>query len=230
MIAPPHGRPAGRVTLRVVIAEDSVLLRAATVRVLRETGFDVVGEAGDGAGLLRKVQAHRPDVAIADIRMPPDHVDEGVRAARAIRAQLPRTGVLLLSHHLDAQYATALLEHGAAGAGYLLKDRLTDIGRFADAVRQVADGGTVLDPEVVEQMLGRRCRGDALGALGDRDRDVLAHMAAGATNRAIARRMFLSERAIERHVTAIFDTLGIPASRHTHRRVLAVLAYLRAAA
>ena len=214
--------------LRLVIAEDSVLLRAAAVRVLEDAGFDVVGQAGDGDELLRKVAGHRPDVAIVDIRMPPNQLDEGLVAARAIRAEHPETGVLLLSHHVEERYATELLEHRAGGVGYLLKDRLTDTARLADAVRLVAAGGTVLDPEIVTMMLGRHRRDHPLDALTDRDREVLAQMAAGATNHAIAARMYLSKRAIERHVTTIFDTLGITASRRDHRRVLAVLAYLAA--
>jgi DNA-binding NarL/FixJ family response regulator len=215
--------------VRIVIAEDSALLRAAAVRLLEDAGFDVVGQAGDADDLLRKVRAFRPDVAIADIRMPPRQLDEGLQAARTIRAELPEVGVLLLSQHVEERYATELLEHGADGVGYLLKDRVTDIDRFTDAVLQVAEGGSVLDPEVVAHMVGRHRRDRALDGLGERDREVLAQMAAGATNRAMAQRMFLSERAIERHVTAIFERLGLAASRHSHRRVLAVLAYLRAA-
>jgi len=214
--------------MRVVIAEDSVLLRAAAVRLLRDAGVDVVGEAGDADELVRKVRAHRPDVALVDIRMPPTQLDEGLRAARAIRAEQPEVGVLLLSQHVEERYASELLEHGAHGIGYLLKDRITDVADFVDAVRRVAGRGSVLDPEVVTAMLCRHRHDRALDALTGRDRDVLAHMAAGATNAAISRRMFLSERAIERHVTTIFDKLGLVASRHAHRRVLAVLAYLRA--
>jgi len=212
--------------VRVVIAEDCALLRAAETRLLEHAGFDVVGQAGDGEELLRKVRAHRPDVAIVDIRMPPHQLDEGLRAARAIRAELPSIGVLLLSQHVEERFATELLEHGAAGVGYLLKDRVTDIAGFLDAVRQVAEGGSVLDPEVVDHMLGRHRR--RLPGLTDRDLEVLAQIAAGASNHAIAARLFLSPRTIERHVTAILDTLGISASPHTHRRVLAVLAYLHA--
>jgi DNA-binding NarL/FixJ family response regulator len=215
--------------MRVVIAEDSVLLRAAVVRVLQDAGIDVVGQAGDADDLLRKVRAHRPDVAIVDIRMPPAQRDEGVQAARTIRAELPQVGVLLLSQYVEEHYATELLEHGADGIGYLLKDRLPDIAGFIDAIREVAQRGSVLDPEVVAHMLGCRQRDGALDVLTGRDRDVLAHMAAGASNRAIARRMFLSERTVERHVTAIFDKLELRASKHAHRRVHAVLTYLRAA-
>jgi len=215
--------------VRIVIAEDSPLLRAAAVRVLEHAGFDVVAQAGDGDELLRKVRAHRPDAAIIDIRMPPAQLDEGLKAARAIRAEYPGIGLLLLSQHAEERYATELLSHAAAGVGYLLKDRLTDTARLADAIRLVAAGGTVLDPEIVTLMLGRRRRTHALETLTERDVEVLSQIAAGASNRAIAERMYLSVRAIERHITAIFDKLGIRASRRDHRRVLAVLAYLHAA-
>jgi DNA-binding NarL/FixJ family response regulator len=215
--------------VRVVIAEDSVLLRAAAARLLAEAGVEVVGEAGDGEELVRKVLAHRPDVAIVDIRMPPAQLDEGLRAARLIRARMPEVGLLLLSQHVEERYATELVEYGADGVGYLLKDRLTDIAHFVDAVHQVAERRSVLDPEVVAHMVGRRRRDHALDGLDDREREVLARMAEGATNRAIASRMYLSERAVERSVTTIFDVLDLAASRDVHRRVLAVLAYLRAA-
>jgi DNA-binding NarL/FixJ family response regulator len=215
--------------VRVVIAEDSVLLRAAAARLLAEAGVEVVGEAGDGEELVRKVLAHRPDVAIVDIRMPPAQLDEGLRAARLIRARMPEVGLLLLSQHVEERYATELVEYGADGVGYLLKDRVTDIAHFVDAVHQVAERRSVLDPEVVAHMVGRRRRDHALDGLDDREREVLARMAEGATNRAIARRMYLSERAVERSVTTIFDVLDLAASRDVHRRVLAVLAYLRAA-
>ena len=224
-----HPEPAAGERLRVVVADDAVLLRAAIVRLLTDAGFDVVAQAGDRDDLLRKVRAHRPDVAVVDVRMPPDHRDEGVQAVRAIRADLPQTGVLLLSQYIDDRFVTELLEHGAEGVGYLVKDRIPDVERFTDAVRSVAHRGAVLDPEVVHQMLGRRRSAGPLDAMSDRERAVLAEMAAGATNRAIAARMFLSERAIERDVTAIFRRLGLTASRHAHRRVLAVLAYLEAA-
>ncbi|MEN3279303.1 MAG: hypothetical protein V7607_443 [Solirubrobacteraceae bacterium] len=227
----PHAdaRRAQGAALRVVIAEDSLLLRAAMARLLEDAGLDVVGQAGDADDLLRKVRGHKPDVAIIDIRMPPDQLDEGLQAARAIRAEAPGVGILLLSHHVEARYATDLLEHGADGIGYLLKDRLADVSRFTDAIRSVAERGSVLDPEVVAHMLGSRRRDHTLDALTERDQDVLAQMAEGATNRAIAKRMFLSERAVERHVTTIFEKLDLTLSKHTHRRVLAVLAYLRVA-
>jgi DNA-binding NarL/FixJ family response regulator len=216
-------------TVRVVIAEDSLLVRAAVVRLLVEAGVEVVGEAGDGDDLVRKVRAHRPDVAVIDIRMPPEHVDEGLQAARAIRQELPDVGILLLSQYVEERYATELLEHGADGVGYLLKERVADVAQFVEAVHQVAARRSVLDPEVVAHMIGGRRRRQSLDALDDREREVLARMAEGASNRAIAERMFLSERAVERSITAIFERLGLRASRQAHRRVLAVLAYLRAA-
>ena len=209
--------------MRVVIADDSTLFRAAAVRVLEDAGMDVVAQAADADDLLRKVRAHRPDVAIVDIRMPPNHRDDGLQAARVIRAELPSVGVLLLSQHIEQGYARELLEHGTEGVGYLLKDRVTDIDRFADAIGQIANRGTVLDPEVLAQVVGGGP--SALDALDARDRDVLAEIARGASNHAIARRMFLSERSVERRVSAIFDALGLNASRHVHRRVLAVLAH-----
>jgi DNA-binding NarL/FixJ family response regulator len=214
---------------RIVVADDSGLFRAATVRVLEDAGFAVVAQAACADDLLRKVRGHRPDVAVVDIRMPPNHRDDGLRAACAIRSELPEVAVMLLSQHVNPQFARELLEHGAEGVGYLLKDRVTDIDRFAEAIRQVAARATVLDPEVVGQMVGRR-PASALDALTDRDRQVLTELARGASNRAIARRLFLSERGVERHVTAIFDKLGIAPSRHAHRRVLAALEHLRSAA
>ena len=213
--------------MRVVIADDSVLFRAAAVRVLEDAGVDVVAQAADADDALRKVRAHRPDVAIIDVRMPPRHRDDGLQAARVIRAELPQVGVLLLSQHIEQRYAKELLECGTEGVGYLVKDRVTDIARFADAIRQIADGGSVLDSEVLAQMVSPRT--SVLDALDGRDRDVLAQIAAGASNQAIARRMFLSERSVERRVTAIFDALGLTSSRHAHRRVLAALAHLGAA-
>jgi DNA-binding NarL/FixJ family response regulator len=210
--------------MRVVIADEWPLLRAATARILGAEGFDVVAQAADAGDLLRKVRAHQPAVAVVDTRLPPAGRHEPSEAVRTIRAELPHVGVLVLSTGVDERYATALLDRGADGAGYVLEPRLSEIGRLSDAVRQVGAGGSALDSAVVTQMLGRR-RACALDALGERDRDVLAAMATGATNRAIADRMFLSERAVERHVTTIFQRLGIEASRYTHRRVLAVLAY-----
>jgi DNA-binding NarL/FixJ family response regulator len=214
--------------VRVVIAEDSVLLRRGAVRLLEDAGFEVVGEAGDGEELLRKVRAHKPDVAVIDIRMPPTHVDEGLQAARVIRSELPGVGVLMLSQYVEERYVTALLEQGAAGVGYLLKDRVAEVDRFTNAIRQVAAGGSVLDPEVVGHMLGRRAKDQPLEALTAREREVLGLMAEGKTNRAISETLFVSERAVERHVTSIFSKLELPATDQDHRRVLAVLAHLRA--
>ena len=213
--------------MRVVIAEDSLLVRAAVVRLLEEAGVEVVGEAGDGDDLVRKVRAHRPDVAIIDIRMPPEHVDEGLQAARAIRQELPDVGILLLSQYVEERYATELLEHGADGVGYLLKERVADVAQFVEAVHQVAARRSVLDPEVVAHMIGGRRRRHSLDALDDREREVLARMAEGSSNRAIAERMFLSERAVERSITAIFTKLELPVTDEDHRRVLAVLAYTK---
>jgi DNA-binding NarL/FixJ family response regulator len=211
----------------VVIGEDSVLLREGAVRLLEDAGIEVVGQAGDAEDLLRKVRAHRPDVAIVDIRMPPDNTDDGLRAAAAMRQELPGIGVLILSQYVEEHYAVDLLADGSEGVGYLLKDRVAEVDRFVDAVRRVADGGSVLDPEVVTQMLGRRRRAGPLDELTDREREVLAAMAEGQTNKEIASRIFVSERAVERHVTAIFQKLGLSSEDGGHRRVLAVLTYLR---
>jgi DNA-binding NarL/FixJ family response regulator len=214
--------------MRVVVAEDSVLLREGTVRLLEEAGIDVVGRAGDAEELMRKVRAHKPDVAIVDIRMPPNYGSEGLQAAADIRRELPGTGVLILSQYVEEHYVTQLLSVGTEGVGYLLKDRVAEVERFVEAVHRVAEGGSVLDPQVVSEMLGRRRPSGPLDTLTDREREVLAAMAEGLTNREIAGRQFVSERAIERHVTAIFDKLGLSSGEGGHRRVLAVLAYLRA--
>jgi DNA-binding NarL/FixJ family response regulator len=214
--------------LRVIVADDSVLLRQGVVRVLEEAGFDVVGQAGDGEELMRKARAHKPDVAIVDIRMPPTHTDEGLRAARAIREELPDTGVLVLSQYIEEEYALELLGDDAAGVGYLLKDRVSDLERFTDAIRRVAEGGSALDPEVVSQMLGRRRVEDPLAELTPREREVLELMAEGRSNRAIAEALVVSERAVEKHVTSIFSKLNLPLAAEDHRRVLAVLAFLGA--
>jgi DNA-binding NarL/FixJ family response regulator len=216
--------------VRVVIADDSVLLREGTVRILQEAGIEVVGQAGDAEDLLRKVRAHRPDVAIVDIRMPPTHVDEGLQAAETLRAEMPEIGVLVLSQYVEESYAQRLMASGTEGVGYLLKDRVADIDRFVDGVQRVAEGGSVLDPEVVSQMLGRRRADGPLDTLTPREREVLAAMAEGETNRAISEALSVTERAVERHVTAIFEKLGLAAADGGHRRVLAVLAYLRDAA
>jgi DNA-binding NarL/FixJ family response regulator len=213
--------------MRIVIGEDSLLLREGIARVLEASGLDVVGLAGDFDGLLEAVASERPDVAVVDIRMPPTHTDEGLRAARQIKADLPGTGVLVLSQYLDEDYVFALLGDGAQGLGYLLKDRITDGDGFVDAVRRVAAGDAALDPEVVAHLLGATNSGGPLDELTDRERTVLGEMAEGRSNQAIAARLFLSDRAVERHVTAIFSKLGLTATPETHRRVLAVLTYLR---
>ena len=213
--------------MRVVIAEDSVLLREGLVRLLEEAGFEVAGQAGDADDLLRKVRAHRPDIAVVDIRMPPNHSDEGLEAAQTIRAELPGVGVLVLSQHADEHYAMRLLADGADGVGYLLKDRVVELDRFVDSVRRVADGGSALDPEVVALMVGRH-RGDPLDDLTPREREVLGLIAEGLSNRAIQDQLFVTERAVERHVTSIFSKLDLPATGQEHRRVLAVRAYLGA--
>jgi DNA-binding NarL/FixJ family response regulator len=215
--------------MRIVIADDAVLLREGAARLLEEAGFEVVAQAGDAEDLLRKVRAHTPDVAIIDVRMPPDNVDDGLRAALAIRDELPGVGILMLSQYVEDRYLGELLAGGAEGVGYLLKDRLADVERLTEAVQRVASGGSVLDPEVVAQMLGRAREAGPLDSLTDRERDVLGRMAEGRTNRAIAGELFVSERAVERHVTSIFAKLDLPAGEQDHRRVLAVLAYLRSA-
>ena len=213
--------------MRVVIAEDSLLLRRGAIRLLEDAGFEVVGEAGDADELLRLVRSERPDVAVVDIRMPPTHVDEGLQAARVIRTELPEVGVLMLSQYVEERYVTALLEHGAEGVGYLLKDRVAEIERFTDAIRQVAEGASVLDPEVVAHMLGGRGNGGPLERLTEREGEVLQLMAEGKTNRAISQQLYMSERAVERHVTGIFTKLDLPVTDQDHRRVLAVLAYVK---
>ena len=214
--------------MRVVVADDSTLLREGLVRLLEEAGLEVVGQAGDGEDLLRKVRAHRPDVAVVDVRMPPTHTDEGLRAAREIRAELPEVGVLVLSQYVEVAYARELLAESAEGLGYLLKDRVADVERFIDAVKRVAEGGSALDPEVVSQLVGRARREDPLQELTPREREVLELMAEGRSNTAIAQQMVVTERAVEKHVTSIFGKLGLPPAPEDHRRVLAVLTFLRA--
>jgi DNA-binding NarL/FixJ family response regulator len=213
--------------MRIVIADDAVLLREGAARLLVDAGYEVVAQAGDAEDLLRKVRAHTPDVAIIDVRMPPDNVDDGLRAALTIREELPAVGILLLSQYVEDRYLGQLLAGGAEGVGYLLKDRVADVERLTEAVERVAAGGSVLDPEVVAQMLGRSREEGPLESLTAREREVLGLMAEGRTNRAIAGELFLSERAVERHVTSIFNKLGLPSGGEDHRRVLAVLAYLQ---
>jgi DNA-binding NarL/FixJ family response regulator len=212
--------------VRVVVADDSTLLREGLVRLLEEGGLEVVGQAADGEELLRKVRAHKPDVAVVDVRMPPTHTDEGLRAAREIRAELPEVSVLVLSQYVEVAYARELLAESAEGLGYLLKDRVADVGALTDAVRRVGEGGSALDPEVVSQMLGRRRNDDPLEQLTPREREVLGLMAEGRSNGAIAAELVVSERAVEKHVTGIFSKLELGASSEDHRRVLAVLHFL----
>ena len=213
--------------MRVVIAEDSGLLRQGLVRLLGDSGFEVVAEAGDGPGLVDAVNRHRPDVCVVDVRMPPTHRDEGLRAALEARGLVPGLPVVILSQYVEERYAGELLESGPEGVGYLLKDRVADVGDFVDALRRVAGGGTVLDPEVVAQLLARRRRDDPLDTLTRREREVLGLMAEGRSNVHIARSLVVTDGAVEKHVRNIFGKLGLPASDSDHRRVLAVLAYLR---
>jgi DNA-binding NarL/FixJ family response regulator len=213
--------------VRIVVAEDSVLLREGIARLLTEEGFDVVGQAADAEDLIRKVGAHRPDVAVVDIRMPPTNTDDGLQAALKIRAEHPDTGVLVLSAYVEDVYAMQLVSDSAAGVGYLLKDRVADVDVFLDAVRRVANGGSALDPEVVSSLLGRAGRDDPLADISPREREVLELMAEGRSNAAIAERLVITERAVEKHVTSIFGKLDLAPAAEDHRRVLAVLTYLR---
>jgi DNA-binding NarL/FixJ family response regulator len=210
-----------------VLAEDSVLLREGVARILGDSGFEVVGQAGTAEELMLKVRSYSPDVAVVDIRMPPTHTDEGLRAAQEIRENHPGIGVLVLSQYVEPAYAMELLADSAEGVGYLLKDRVSDVREFADAVRRVGDGGSALDPTIVSQLVGRRRGDDPLGRLTAREREVLGLMAEGRSNQGIANRLVVTERAVEKHVTSIFGKLRLPAAPADHRRVLAVLAYLR---
>ncbi|MGH2930842.1 MAG: response regulator transcription factor [Solirubrobacteraceae bacterium] len=212
--------------MRVVIAEDAALFRAGLARLIEDHGHRVCAAVGDGGALLAAVAEHQPDVVVADIRMPPTHTDEGLRAALEIRLQHPRTGVLVLSQYIETKYTARLLEGNAAGAGYLLKERVADVAEFADALERVAAGGTALDPEVVAKLLGRPTKADPLAALSERERSVLELMAEGLSNTAIAARLFLSEGAISKYTTTIFAKLGLAADDDTNRRVRAVLTYL----
>jgi DNA-binding NarL/FixJ family response regulator len=213
--------------MRVVVADDNLLVREGLAALLREAGVDVVGKCASGEDLLLKVRSYKPDVAIVDVRMPPTHTDEGLQAAREIRENYPATGVLILSQHLEVPLAMRLLAESAEGLGYLLKDRVTDLDDFKAALRRVADGGSALDPLVVSQLLSRGRLGDPLQALTPRERDVLELVAEGRSNKAIADRLVISQRAVQKHVTSIFAKLDLPASDDDHRRILAVLAYLR---
>jgi DNA-binding NarL/FixJ family response regulator len=213
--------------MRVVIAEDSVLLREGITRLLTDAGHEVVARVGDGPGLVAAVDQQRPDISIVDVRMPPSFRDEGLRAAIEARRRIPGSAVLVLSQYVEEQYAGELLESGAEGVGYLLKDRVADVADFLDAVDRVAGGGTVLDPEVVAQLVVRRRRNDPLESLTEREREVLALMAEGRSNSAIAGTLVVSDGTVEKHVSSIFAKLGLAATDSDHRRVLAVLAYLR---
>jgi DNA-binding NarL/FixJ family response regulator len=213
--------------MRVVLADDSVLLREGVSRILQEAGFEVVGQAGNPDELLLKVRSYSPDVAVVDIRMPPTHTDEGLQAAKEIRARHPGVGVLVLSQYVEPDYAMELLSESAEGVGYLLKDRVSDVKEFAAAVRRVADGGSALDPSVVSQLVGRRRGADPISDLTPREREVLELMAEGRSNQGIAERLVVTERAVEKHVTSIFGKLRLPVAAEDHRRVLAVLAFLR---
>ena len=213
--------------MRVVLADDSVLLREGVARLLEDAGFEVVGQAGNAEELLLKVRSYSPQVAIVDIRMPPTHTDEGLRAAREIREKYPGTGVLVLSQYVEPEYALDLLSESAEGVGYLLKDRVADVGEFAAAVRRVAEGGSALDPAVVALLVGRSRKDDPVARLTPREREVLEQMAEGRSNQAISQRLVVTERAVEKHVTSIFAKLRLPADAADHRRVLAVLTYLR---
>ena len=214
--------------IRVVVGEDHAFVREGILRVLQDSGFDVVGTASDARELVSMAEAYRPDVIIADIQMPPDHGDDGLRAALAIRAAQPGTGVLVLSQFLEDAYAFALVADGADGVGYLLKEKVGDLRVFVDAVQRVADGGSVLDPDVVARLVGRKRKASPLDNLTPREREVLALIAEGRSNAGIARELVVTVAAIERHVTGIFDKLGLRQAPDAHRRVLAVLQYLQA--
>jgi DNA-binding NarL/FixJ family response regulator/class 3 adenylate cyclase len=214
-------------SLRVALAEDGVLLREGMARLLSEAGFDVVGQSGTADDLLLKVRSYAPHVAVVDIRMPPTQTDEGLRAAQEIRAKHPDVGVLVLSQHVEPTYAMELLADNAEGVGYLLKDRVADIDEFVAAVRRVAEGGSALDPSLVTELVGRRRERDPVENLTPREREVLELMAEGRSNQAIGELLFVTPRAVEKHITNIFAKLGLPPASEDHRRVLAVLAFLK---
>jgi len=213
--------------LRVVLADDDVLLREGIASLLRGAGFGVLDQVGDAAALLESVHAHRPDVAVIDIRMPPTQTAEGLEAARAVRAELPEVGILVLSAFVDVETATELLE-GGERIGYLLKSRVTDVAEFVDAVERIARGGYVVDPEVVQELIGRRRRSDPLGDLTPREREVLGLMAEGLSNSGIARRLWVTQGAVEKHIASILAKLNLPVTDDDHRRVRAVITYLDA--
>ena len=223
-----HHRQVNGPALRVVIAEDSVLLREGLVRLIEDSGAIVVAGVGDGPSLVEAVVEHRPDVSVVDVRMPPTQQDEGLRAAIEARRRVPGSPVLVLSQYVERQYASELLADGAGGVGYLLKDRVADVREFMEALHRVAAGGTALDPEVVAQLMVRRRRDDRLAALTPREHEVLGAMAEGKTNAGIAAALGVTEGAAEKHISNIFGKLDLPDSENDHRRVLAVLAYLGA--
>jgi DNA-binding NarL/FixJ family response regulator len=218
------GRPAVDRALRIVIGEDSALFREGLASLLADAGHDIVAKAGDAPSLVAAVEATDPDLAVIDIRMPPDHTDDGARAAREIRASRPELGIVLLSQHVETRHSVELVSSGRFG--YLLKDRVLDVDDFLDALRRVAGGGSALDPEVVGRLIGSRRSGDPLATLTPREREVLAAMAEGRTNVGIARRLWLTERTVETHVASIMAKLGLTADEESHRRVQAVLVYL----
>jgi DNA-binding NarL/FixJ family response regulator/class 3 adenylate cyclase len=224
---PLRGARPSHQALQAVIADDSALLREGLARLLAEADIGVVGQARNADELLLRVRSYHPDVVIVDIRMPPTQTDEGIRAAREIRVKYPETGVLVLSQHVAHTYAVQLLGESAEGLGYLLKDRVSDVDEFVAAVRRVADGGSALDPLVVAELVGRNRRNDPVQRLSAREREVLELMAEGRSNQAIGQLLFISPRAVEKHVTNIFSKLGLPAAPEDHRRVLAVLTFLR---
>jgi DNA-binding NarL/FixJ family response regulator len=213
--------------MRVVIAEDAAMMREGLIRLLADRGHEVCAAVADGDALVAAVAEHRPDVAVVDIRMPPTHTDEGLRAALQLRRDHPGVGVLVFSQYIETRYAARLLEGDAAGVGYLLKDRVADVAEFADALVRVAAGGTALDPEVIGQLLRGSRHADGLAALTPREREVLALMAEGRSNAGIAAALYVSAGVVEKHVAAIFAKLGLPPSDADNRRVLAVLRYLR---
>ena len=215
--------------MQIVVADDAVILREGLARLLEEAGFDVVGLAADADELCALVEDLQPEVAIVDIRMPPTHTDEGLQAAKLIRARWPQVGILVLSQHVQARYAVELLAGGTERVGYLLKDRVSDLGELSESVKRIGEGGSVLDPTVVAQLVGQRRKGDTpLEDLTDRELEVLALMAEGRSNKAIGERLFITEHTVEKHVKSIFGTLRLPPSPDDHRRVLAVVTFLDA--